>query len=192
MRTRTTKLKLFRAAMELMGESGVTETRVEDVAARAGVSKGSIYYNFGSKSQLVEELLRFGLEQLEERIAGIRRAADSDGLEYLASVLEQGFRFLDEYPSFARLWVATSWRGAGEWAETLASLRHRVVGLVEEGLELAVPSADAATVRLTAHAIFGSVFALSLDDGQARRPSVPERVSICLLTARGLAEQDGA
>lgn len=43
-RTGRTQLKLFNAAMEIMTEKGLEYATVEEVAARAGVSKGTVYY----------------------------------------------------------------------------------------------------------------------------------------------------
>jgi AcrR family transcriptional regulator len=41
------------AALEVMAESGLSEMRVDDVAARAGVGKAAIYRRFGSKEEMV-------------------------------------------------------------------------------------------------------------------------------------------
>jgi AcrR family transcriptional regulator len=41
--------ELVRAALDTFGEKGFAATRLEDVATRAGVSKGTIYLYFESK-----------------------------------------------------------------------------------------------------------------------------------------------
>ena len=41
-RTGKTQLKLFNAAMEIMTQKGLEYATVEEVAARAGVSKGTV------------------------------------------------------------------------------------------------------------------------------------------------------
>ncbi|MGV3491643.1 MAG: TetR/AcrR family transcriptional regulator [Devosia sp.] len=46
------------AALELFIEKGFTATRVEEVAKRAGLSKGAVYLYFPSKEALVEGLIR--------------------------------------------------------------------------------------------------------------------------------------
>jgi AcrR family transcriptional regulator len=57
-RTTATRQKLFDASMELIGERGAAGVTVDEIAAAAGVSKGTVYYNFGSKSDLIAQLLR--------------------------------------------------------------------------------------------------------------------------------------
>ena len=63
-RTGKTQLKLFNAAMDIMTEKGLEYATVEEVAARAGVSKGTVYYNFGSKKTMVDQLVQYGTQLL--------------------------------------------------------------------------------------------------------------------------------
>jgi AcrR family transcriptional regulator len=48
------------AALELFSERGYAATRLEDVAARAGVSKGTLYLYFDNKEELFKAVLREG------------------------------------------------------------------------------------------------------------------------------------
>lgn len=49
------------AALELFVERGYVATRLEDVAARAGVSKGTVYLYFANKEDLFKAVVREGL-----------------------------------------------------------------------------------------------------------------------------------
>ena len=55
--------ELLDAALELFVEQGFAETKAEDVAKRAGVSKGTLFLYFGSKEELFKAVVR-------ENIAG--------------------------------------------------------------------------------------------------------------------------
>ncbi len=61
--------ELLAAALELFAERGFAATRLEDIAARAGVSKGTIYLYFDSKEALfkaaIEESMNPALEAAE-------------------------------------------------------------------------------------------------------------------------------
>jgi AcrR family transcriptional regulator len=46
------------AALELFVEKGFAQTRVEDIATRAGLSKGAVYLYFPSKEAILEGLVR--------------------------------------------------------------------------------------------------------------------------------------
>lgn len=53
--------ELIEAALELFVEKGYAATRVEEVAARAGVSKGTLFLYFASKEELFKAVVRHNL-----------------------------------------------------------------------------------------------------------------------------------
>ena len=53
--------ELLQAALELFVERGFAATRLEDVASRAGVSKGTLYLYFRSKDELLKAVVRGGI-----------------------------------------------------------------------------------------------------------------------------------
>lgn len=53
--------ELTSAALDLFVEKGYAATRLEDVAARAGVSKGTLYLYFDGKEDLFKAVVREGL-----------------------------------------------------------------------------------------------------------------------------------
>lgn len=72
--------RLLQAAEELFYSQGIVATGIEAVIARAGVAKGSLYWNFTSKDELVAEYVRrldaawWGA--LEPRLAGAGAGAE--------------------------------------------------------------------------------------------------------------------
>ena len=53
--------ELLAAALALFVEKGFAATRLDDVAARAGVSKGTVYLYFHSKEELFKAVIREGI-----------------------------------------------------------------------------------------------------------------------------------
>ena len=51
--------QMLAAAAELIGERGFSETRIADVARRAGVSPALVIYYFSTKDELLTEALRY-------------------------------------------------------------------------------------------------------------------------------------
>lgn len=49
---------LLRAAVEVMAEHGISQSRIADIAARAGISPGHVLYYFESKAELFLQALR--------------------------------------------------------------------------------------------------------------------------------------
>ena len=58
------------AALNEFIARGFTATRLDDVARRAGVAKGTIYLHFKDKESMFEELVRTAIVPLVNRIAG--------------------------------------------------------------------------------------------------------------------------
>ena len=140
-RTNATKQKLFEASMDLIGERGAAGVTVDEIATAAGVSKGTVYYNFGSKSDLIAQLLRHGVDILMARLLSVRDDS-ADPLAAMEEMIGQAMDFMAEYPSFARLWVSESWRTPSEWQDTFAELRGRllaVIGSAIDGVAAAYP-----------------------------------------------------
>ena len=67
--------ELLDAALQLFIEKGFAATRSEEVAARAGVSKGTLYLYFPSKEELFKAVVRTNLSSL---IAEGQQIADAD------------------------------------------------------------------------------------------------------------------
>ena len=59
---------IIEAAFETFIEQGYAATRLDDVAKRAGVAKGTIYLHFKDKQALFEELVRSAIVPLASRL----------------------------------------------------------------------------------------------------------------------------
>jgi AcrR family transcriptional regulator len=172
-RTNATKQKLFEASMELIGERGAASVTVDEIAAAAGVSKGTVYYNFGSKSDLIAQLLRHGVDILLVRLLSARDSS-ADPLEAMDQMIGQAMDFMAEYPSFARLWVSENWRTPSEWQDTFAELRSsllEVIGAAIEGVSGKYAVDNSISRGSLETAIFGACFVVGLD----RQTYNPER-----------------
>ncbi|HEY7674708.1 MAG TPA: TetR/AcrR family transcriptional regulator [Burkholderiales bacterium] len=79
--------ELLQAALELFVERGFAATRLEDIASRAGVSKGTLYLYFKSKDDLFKAVVRGGLLPAIVKAEGlIGQSAGSTG-ELLRAVV---------------------------------------------------------------------------------------------------------
>lgn len=188
-RAANTKRALFEATLELATSRGLAEISVDEIAARAGVAKGSVYYNFASKDGLVEALLRYGVDLLAGRLRAARDTENpSDGLD---STVDSALGFIEQYPGFAQILVSELWRTSGQWQETLQLLRGEVVAQLGEQLrDIANSSGLPAGVEVsTASAgLFGTLLVVGLD-WRVFQPHLPRqqvRDSITML-ARGTA-----
>lgn len=68
-RTAERRAAIVEAAMEEFIARGFTATRLDDIAARAGVAKGTIYLHFKDKESMFEELIRTAIVPFVSRLA---------------------------------------------------------------------------------------------------------------------------
>src|SRR5882757_5265964 len=59
------------AALELFVEKGFAATRVEDIATRAGLSKGAVYLYFPSKEAILEGLVKRAVLPIADNAVGM-------------------------------------------------------------------------------------------------------------------------
>ncbi|WP_338676183.1 TetR/AcrR family transcriptional regulator [Streptomyces sp. SCSIO 30461] len=168
-RRQATRAKLYEAAVTLIAEQGFSATTVDEIAERAGVAKGTVYYNFKSKTELFEELLRYGVGLLSSSLQAAAEETEERGgtsVEALDAMVRAGLVFIDRYPAFTQLYVAELWRTNRAWQSTLMVVRQKAVAVVEtvlrEGVERGELS-DEIDVQLTAAALVGMVLVAALD-----------------------------
>jgi AcrR family transcriptional regulator len=71
-----TRLALISAARDLFGERGYAATSIDDVAARAGVTKGALYHHFGGKSSLFQEVYEQVMHEVSDRVVSVFNEPD--------------------------------------------------------------------------------------------------------------------
>ncbi|MGX1130071.1 AcrR family transcriptional regulator [Streptomyces glaucescens] len=168
-RREATRQKLYEAAVTLIAEQGFSATTVDEIAERAGVAKGTVYYNFASKSVLFEELLRHGVGLLTASLQEAAEQTERNGgskVDALDAMIRAGLGFIARYPAFTQLYVAELWRTNRAWQSTLMVVRRQVVAVVEDVLRAGVENgefADEIDVQLTAAALVGMVLVAALD-----------------------------
>ena len=75
------------AALDLFIERGFSPTRVEDIARRAGLSKGAVYLYFDSKEAILIALIRRAVVPVAEGAMTIAARATGDPRETIATIV---------------------------------------------------------------------------------------------------------
>jgi TetR/AcrR family transcriptional regulator, cholesterol catabolism regulator len=163
-RREDTRQKLFEAAVGLIAERGYTSTTVDDIALRAGVAKGTVYYNFPSKPALFEELLRHGIglltQQYRDAVEGLPPR------DAIGALIRTELEYIQRYRAFAQLLLAEMWRTNREWQQTLRLLREEAIAVIAGVLQAGVDSGDFPPdldVRVASSALFGAGLVVAVD-----------------------------
>jgi len=146
--------QILMAAIDAFGEHGIAATRLEDIAARAGVSKGTIYLYFESKEDLFREVVR---QVLVPRMQEVERALDS------GTPTEQLERYMRlQWEHFER-------RSAAGWIRLVVAELHKHPDLA------AVYYTEAVSVG---NKVLGGILRRGMDTGEFRAMDPLEALAI--------------
>ena len=121
-RSRNTRRRIIRAALELWNERGFEdafeETTAEEIARAAGVSKGTFYFHFAHKEDILLEMPWATAEvMINEAEAGIRRGERT--LDLVEQLMTSLARRVSRVPRPALLRVTSHWIRLVHTGETM-------------------------------------------------------------------------
>ncbi len=193
-KSRDTRERILAAALEEAGESGFHKTSVARIAARAGVAIGSLHYHFGSRAELIRELMR---QLMVDYLARVQAAEAQSAGDYFArerAVLLAYVAHVRRHPAYVRLADEIKLhepelyrRGAALWTERMAG---RIRAGIAEG---ALRPMDEAEITLRASFLTGARHSLEQlvdDDSSLSDEEVVD--SYLDLVCNGLGVRDGA
>ena len=135
--------QILDAALAVFAERGLAAARLEDIAKRAGVSKGTIYLYFANKEELFRGVVRESVISFIER-GEARFAADRDPLLALDGWMEGHWRWIssDVFPAIHRL-VNSELRDFPDLhefysVEVVGRAQRLVCEILERGMETGV------------------------------------------------------
>lgn len=133
--------QIIEAALAVFGERGLAAARLDDIAKRAGLSKGTIYLYFPNKEELFREVIRTTvvtkLEEREQAFLG----APGTATQLLASYMRTYWKFMRsaEFAPIFRLVHAEIHNFpdlAAFYGEEVVARAHRLLhALISRGIE---------------------------------------------------------
>jgi AcrR family transcriptional regulator len=158
--------EIIEAAIEVFGERGFGKARLEDVARKAGVAKGTVFVYFATKEDLFRAVAQTVLSAHLRRLQGAAADIDRPLTETVPALLAQTARVIGEgrLPAMMRLLIAESRTFpdlARVWHDEVVS---KMLGLVTGALERAQARGEIrpGDVQLQAISIMGPMLAAAL------------------------------
>lgn len=153
---------IFQAAIDVFSERGFDRATMDDIAARANVAKGTIYYHFKSKEELFLFLVEEGIDLLRESVNEQIRP-DMKGKEKLETALRQQIRFFGEYSDFCIILLREAWGGEQRQKE-FRKMLSGYTKLIEQFIVQAMEEGDFAKTNpeSAAWTVFGGTSIASL------------------------------
>ena len=131
--------QIVEAALAVFAEKGFNAANVSDVAARAGVSQGTIYWYFDSKEELLTQALRSFFDDFGQGTVGAVAQCPT-AVEKLRALGRAMVDFAAEaaglFTLFLEYWASSPRRAeAGRlWTGMLVEYKDLIVRIIEEGV----------------------------------------------------------
>ncbi|MBS3898434.1 MAG: TetR/AcrR family transcriptional regulator [Dethiobacter sp.] len=188
------KGRILVAAMDIFGERPYDQVKIEDIAERAGVGKGTIYEYFVSKEELFAAILEAGFN--EYFMALVAAAVPSlSATAKLQAVFGRHLSFISQHAAAARIILSERPASRSEIHEAMVNRYMRLGRFLEELLQEGMTAGEFRPVdtAIVAQAIIGIfstllVFVLFAEQAaDAMEKNAEKLLDFCLL---GLAVGD--
>ena len=145
-----TRQRILESAAQLFAERGWAHSAMQEVARRAGVTRGAVYWHFANKAHLFNAMLnqvRLPPEQLAERMHG---CAEHDPLLTLRELCIEAIENLARDPQKQRIFTILLRRC--EFTEELREADERQEAFINLFIALCEQQFNTPSVRLRLHA----------------------------------------
>jgi len=154
-----TRTRILDAAVKAFSRNGFHQAKMDDIAETAGVSKGTLYYNFESKSLLFSATVIEGMEAVMEEIRANLKS-DLPFIDHLRKLIDANVDVYLRYGDLARIVFNEVSSGIEEPVlRDIEEVRGRFIDLVAEELKAGQDDnrIRPCNTRLAAIAIVGMV-----------------------------------
>ena len=103
-----TKKLIFESAIKIFSESGYRGATMDDIAANAGLAKGTLYYHFVSKEEIFNFIVEEGIQILQNQVVEIQKE-DIDPISKLIKISRTQLSFLYGYTDFFKVVMSQLW-----------------------------------------------------------------------------------
>ena len=103
-----TKRRIFECAMKLFAEKGYDATSVEEITAVSGIAKGTLYYHFEKKEDILNMLLEEGMKLLKNSIE-IKIRDCNNCIDKIKAVILVQVKVTVKYENFINLVFSEIW-----------------------------------------------------------------------------------
>ena len=147
-----TRQRIVDAAAAAFRRHGYASVTLKDIATRAGLQAGSLYYHFDSKESMLEEILRTFLDELWGGYDAVL-GAGLDPRETLEALVTESFREIDRHRAAVAIYQKESRQLVAQerfafLAESQRKFEKAWLSTLERGVAAQVFRADL-DVRLT-------------------------------------------
>jgi AcrR family transcriptional regulator len=141
-RTETPEIRrkqILDAARSIMVQQGYQGVKMDEVAKRCKLAKGTLYLHFKDKSQIVAAVFDDLMDQLEKKF---QELSQYSGLELLQHVAEVNLEFLRKNQDFFSQFIHARWTLTGSNKASVQKRFHQHMEMIKGFIDTAVKSGE--------------------------------------------------
>lgn len=159
-----TKKAIFDAAIEVFSHCGYDGATMDEIASRAGVAKGTLYYHFKSKEEIFKFIINEGINIINESVEdGIKDIKDPHEVVKTAAKLQ--LRYMNDNKDLFRVIISQVW-GDSERNKELREAVSKLINISNKSyhgiIDKGVVSEDDA--RFLGYSFIGILVSIALYD----------------------------
>ncbi|MBU5317044.1 TetR/AcrR family transcriptional regulator [Clostridium bornimense] len=159
-----TKKAIFDAAIEVFSHCGYDGATMDEIANRAGVAKGTLYYHFKSKEEIFKFIINEGINIINESVEdGIKDIKDPHKVVKTAAKLQ--LRYMNDNKDLFRVIISQVW-GDSERNKELREAVSKLINISNKSyhgiIDKGVVSEDDA--RFLGYSFIGILVSIALYD----------------------------
>jgi len=156
-KSRDTRARILAAALTEASESGFHKASVARIAERAGVAVGNLHYHFGSRRELLRELMGSLVADLMSRLHVADPDDNADFFDRQRASLLAYLDYLRANPAHVRLADEIKLHEPGLYQLAIAGWVERIVAMIRVGIERGtLRPMDDAEITAQAHFLLGA------------------------------------
>lgn len=157
-----TKSEILKAAVILFSKNGYERTAMDEIASSAGIAKGTLYYHFNSKEDILNFAISRGITLMEERACEINDL-NINPLDKLRKILKVQLTVLYENRELVKVILSQMW-GQEQRQQELRERIKKYISIIET---IIVDAMESNLIKkgdsfLVAHLFFGSLVSAAM------------------------------
>ena len=152
-----TKKLIFESAINTFSKSGYRGATMDEIAANAGLAKGTLYYHFASKEEIFNFIVEEGLQILQSQVTQVQNM-NIGPIDKLVKICKIQLTFLYGYTNFFKVVMSQLWGTENRQNELRQKIR-KYINQIEINIETAMEDGqiEKGDTELIAFQFFGSL-----------------------------------
>jgi AcrR family transcriptional regulator len=179
-----TRNSILDAGEKVFAMYGFDKASVDDIAKAAKTAKGTLYYHFGSKDDILLALVERGIEKFSS-VLSKKTAEGKDPAEKIDILIAAQLDYFFKYRDFCRILLTEIWRFEDKWNIHIKQIQNKYLKIIKDTIGEGI---EAGQFNNSLNQVFSLISLASLDWAifHPKRPKSEMVVTIKTVLKKGL------